>query len=135
MINYFKYLLLLITHVGVLWVSAQQPYFRNYTVNDGLASPNVYHAFQDSKGFIWFGTEEGVSMYNGYEFINYTTDDGLSDNEVFTIHEDSQGRIWFLTFNGSPSYYLNGKIYSRLIKEVLAKATASGYLTTFLEEK
>lgn len=77
---------------------------------EGLNSNVVYCTIQDSKGFIWAGTEAGVVRYDGHKLIHYTIDDGLTDNDVFQIHEDSKGRLWFLTNNGGPCIYENGKI-------------------------
>ncbi len=64
-------------------------------VNDGLPSNFVYTSFQDSKGFLWFGTNKGVSKYDGQHFINYS----LAYNSVSKITEDRSGNIWFIGFN------------------------------------
>lgn len=47
------------------------------TTRDGLAQMQVVCAFQDADGYIWFGTKDGVSRYDGVSFSNYTTDQGL----------------------------------------------------------
>lgn len=88
------------------------PVFRQYTVEDGLPSSEVYQVKQDSKGYIWFATGNGVSRFDGYEFKNFSLEDGLLDNTVFEIFEDSRGRIWFLPLSCRLSYYENGKIHS-----------------------
>ncbi|PCH66013.1 MAG: hypothetical protein COC01_09010, partial [Bacteroidetes bacterium] len=80
-----------------LFTYSQNPYFKNYTVDDGLAGEIVYRVLQDREGYIWFATETGVSRYDGNRFVNYTAENGLSANEVLKIFEDSKGRIWFLT--------------------------------------
>src|ERR1041385_5109407 len=67
---------------------------RNYNVENGLPSPEVYGTLQDSKGYMWFATDMGVSRYNGYEFKNLSTENGLPDNTLFGFCEDSKGRIW-----------------------------------------
>jgi len=69
----------------------------NFTTKDGLPSNEVYCVFQDSKGFIWVGTDRGVARFDGYEFVVFTAEDGLTDNVVFRIAEDSSGNIWFVT--------------------------------------
>jgi len=83
---------------------------RHYTVADGLPSNEVYHVFQDSKGYIWFGTDNGVARYNGDEFRVYTKRDGLTDNTVFEIFEDSNGEIWFIGISGQLSIYSDNSI-------------------------
>jgi two-component sensor histidine kinase len=67
---------------------------------------------QDSKGYIWVGTEAGAARYDGYKFTFFTMEDGLTDNDVFQIHEDHKGRLWFLTNKGKPCFYENGSIYN-----------------------
>lgn len=87
-----------------------QPFYRHYTVDDGLPSNEVYHVFQDSKGYIWFATNNGVSRFDGSKFENFDMDSGLPDNVVFEIYEDYKGRIWFVTYSCLLSYYENGAI-------------------------
>ena len=62
-----------------------EAYKINFGVNDGLPSSECYEIIQDSKGYIWFGTDRGVVKYNGYEFITYTTKEGLNNNVVFYL--------------------------------------------------
>lgn len=112
----------------------QELYFRHFDVKDGLASSTVYHAFQDSKGFIWFGTDAGVSRYNGYTFENFSIKDGLSDNEVFEIFEDSKQRIWFRTFNGKISYFYRGIFYNSLNTPLLELLDFPSTLTCIMED-
>lgn len=92
--------------------NSAEPVFRKYTVDEGLPSSTIYHAFQDSKGYIWFATGSGVSRYNGYRFENFDLQSGLVDNEVFEIYEDYKHRIWFIPMSGKLSYFENDKIVS-----------------------
>jgi ligand-binding sensor domain-containing protein/two-component sensor histidine kinase len=80
--------------------SAQQLSLRRYGVAQGLAHNSVHCIYQDSKGYMWFGTSEGLSRFDGYRFTNYTTRDGLEHNNVFDITEDRKGRLWFATSKG-----------------------------------
>ena len=89
-----------------------EPVYRKYTVDDGLPSSTIYHVLQDSKGYIWFATANGVSRYNGYKFENFDLQSGLVDNEVFEIYEDYKHRIWFIPMSGKLSYFENDKIVS-----------------------
>lgn len=56
----------------------------------------------DSRGFIWFGTQDGVNVWNTDEqkLYSFYTEDGLVNNSIFSIHEDYQQRIWLSTANG-----------------------------------
>ena len=61
--------LLLILIPGSL--AAQDDYvrFKRITINDGLSLSSVYDIYQDSKGFMWFGTEDGLNKYDGINYI------------------------------------------------------------------
>lgn len=93
--------------------SAQTLSYSQYSIKDGLAGNQVYSICQDHQGFLWFGTETGVSRYDGTRFKNYTIKDGLPDNAIFKLHTDSRGRVWMLPFNKSICYFFNGKIYNQ----------------------
>lgn len=86
-------------------IQAQNPKYLQFAVNEGLPSNEVYHVLQDSKGYLWFSTDKGVSRYDGYDFTNFTTDDGLTDNTVFFSYEDEEGNIWFLSYSPRLCYY------------------------------
>lgn len=95
-------------------VSGQDYSLRNFTVKDGLPSQEVYCALQDRKGQLWFGSDAGVSVYNGFHFTNYSTRDGLLDNSVFAMCEDSLDRIWFGTLNRKLFYHSNNRFLPAL---------------------
>lgn len=93
-------------------VSAQylQPSFKNYTVDDGLPSSEVYVAIQDHDGYMWFGTDNGLSRFDGYEFKNYGTKDGLKSPVIFDLKIDEEGTLWICTMTGFVYKYQNEKI-------------------------
>ncbi len=90
-------------------VSAQQKefIFKNFTQEEGLPSNETYCVFEDSRHFIWIGTDYGVVRYNGNKFETFN----LPDNVIFKIREDSKGRIWFFTRKAQLAYFENEKIY------------------------
>jgi hypothetical protein len=65
-----------------------------------LAGNNVRAILQDKEGAIWFGTNGGVSRFEGESWKTYTTKDGLAGNWVDAIIQDKEGAIWFGTDNG-----------------------------------
>lgn len=73
---------------------AQSYSFRNYNVEDGVSHPFIYDIEQDSKGYLWLATGEGLSKFDGFHFKNYFTNHGLSENFVSTLHQDAQGNLW-----------------------------------------
>ncbi len=85
---------------------------KHFNTEDGLPSPEVYNMLQDSKGYMWFATDMGISRYNGYEFKNFSTENGLPDNSVFGLSEDDKGRIWIRSLSGKLAYILNDSIYT-----------------------
>jgi two-component system sensor histidine kinase ChiS len=78
--------------------------FKHLSSPEGLSQNTVYTIFQDSKGLMWFGTQDGLNKYDGYEFTVYRHDpqiaDSLSNNEIFAIFEDSQSTLWIGTAKG-----------------------------------
>ena len=73
--------------------------FENYSVEEGLPSPEVYDIIQDDYGYLWFATDHGISRYNGYEFENFGLTDGITNNTVFKFFKLKNGEIWCNTFN------------------------------------
>lgn len=114
-------------------VSAQQLYFQHLGISEGLESNTVYCAFQDKEGYLWFGTDLGVSRFNGYDFENFNFEDGLTGNEVFNIYQDTKGRLWFLSFNGEFSFYKDGKFYNSSNHPLLAKLHCDAFHTFLFE--
>ena len=66
---------------------------RTYTMADGLVHSSVRSIYQDHKGCLWFGTNEGLSRFDGYGFVNYDRRDGLPHVFINHITEDRQGRL------------------------------------------
>ena len=69
--------------------------WKHFTTLDGLVDNAVWSVHQDNDGVMWFGTERGVSKYDGKGFTTFTEKDGLADNNVYTIHQDADGVMWF----------------------------------------
>lgn len=82
-----KLFLLFLFAAAFCCVQSQQILFNTYTVQNGLVANPVRTVFQDSKGFIWIATWEGVSKYDGYRFTNFSTANGLSHNLVNDFFE------------------------------------------------
>lgn len=75
--------------------------FKNISMADGLSQTIIFCMIQDSKGFIWFGTQDGLNKYDGYNFTVYKPDpddpNSLSDNIIDDLCEDRSGVIWVAT--------------------------------------
>ncbi|HEU4719034.1 MAG TPA: PAS domain S-box protein [Bacteroidia bacterium] len=72
-------------------VSAQQYNYLHYSVNNGLPQARIYSEFQDSRGYLWIGTEGGVSRFDGHEFETFSVDNGFPASTVTAINEDNEG--------------------------------------------
>jgi ligand-binding sensor domain-containing protein len=75
----------------------QQPSFRIFSTQDGLVRNWVTKIHRDSKGYLWFCTVEGISLFDGYRFTNFSTRDGLPSRLVSDMIETSRGDHWFAT--------------------------------------
>jgi len=87
--------------------NSQTYYFDNYSVKQGLSQSTVRVTFQDSEGYVWLGTQSGVSRFDGVNFINYNVNDGLAGNSVRSIIEDSTGALWLGHSGGGISKFQN----------------------------
>ncbi|MDI6802493.1 MAG: two-component regulator propeller domain-containing protein [Bacteroidota bacterium] len=78
--------------------------FDRLTVNDGLSQSTVNAILQDRYGYMWFGTQDGLNRYDGYDFVVYKHDKddstSISDNWIWYIYEDQAGEMWVGTYNG-----------------------------------
>ncbi len=78
--------------------------FDHLNIEEGLSQSSVNAILQDSRGFIWFGTEDGLNRYDGYTFKIYKPDpdslNGISDRWITSIVEDEEGYLWIGTRQG-----------------------------------
>ena len=87
-------------------VAQQQHHFRfgHLGTASGLSQSSVLAIFQDSRGFMWFGTRDGLNKYDGYAFTVYKhyagSGNSLSHNTVQYIAEDADGNLWLATWGG-----------------------------------
>ncbi|MFT3753133.1 MAG: two-component regulator propeller domain-containing protein [Paludibacter sp.] len=100
-----KFHLILLLIIGPFLAHSQvQIQFSHFSVDDGLSENNVMSMFQDKKGFMWFGTYDGLNKYDGYTFRNFkgtkNHDFSLVNYRVDKIKEDRDGYLWILTYDG-----------------------------------
>ncbi len=80
-------------------------HWQTYDETDGLAFRSILSMLQDRDGNLWFGTNRGVSRYEGQTWTTFTTEDGLGHNYVPSILLDRGGNLWFGTWAGGVSRY------------------------------
>jgi ligand-binding sensor domain-containing protein len=78
--------------------------FRRLSTGNGLSQSNVTCILQDARGFLWFGTQDGLNRYDGYQFTVFRNDPAdstsLPNNYIKAIKEDREGTIWVGTWGG-----------------------------------
>jgi ligand-binding sensor domain-containing protein/serine phosphatase RsbU (regulator of sigma subunit) len=91
------FLISLLFFAGITGYS-QQYNLKVYGTRDGLANSIVKAIYMDSKGYLWFGTQGGLSRFDGQTFVNYSDKDGLPGNDITCVTEDKLGNIWIGTY-------------------------------------
>ncbi|MBI3416083.1 MAG: hypothetical protein HY043_12360, partial [Verrucomicrobia bacterium] len=66
----------------------------HFTIEDGLISNDVNGISSGQDGAVWFGTQQGLSRYDGVQFANFTKRDGLPANRIEAVHADVNGTVW-----------------------------------------
>lgn len=84
----------------------------NYNENNGLPSNLIYRITQDSKGFIWIGTNNGLVKYNGNKFTTFTTANGLQLNSVWNMFPTPDGKLWFVSKAAKIGYIENDSVHT-----------------------
>jgi len=97
-------ILIVLSQSANVYAQGVQSTIEQITVEDGLSQSGVFAMLQDSQGFMWFGTQDGLNKYDGYNFTVYKYNEqesnSLSDNFILSLYEDKSGSIWVGTENG-----------------------------------
>lgn len=109
-------------------IFAQDFYFDNFGVNEGIPDSKVKAIVQSDDGYIWLGTASGLSRFDGNTFTNYTVEDGVSPLGVSKLFIDSHKNIWIGHFAGGVTVYRNNKF------ETIRLDSVSGDITDFVED-
>ncbi|MCW2120943.1 two-component regulator propeller domain-containing protein [Flavobacterium sp. 7A] len=96
-------IVLLILNTATIY-SQKKNAFIHLTTENGLSQSDVNTVFQDSHGFMWFGTHDGLNKYDGYNFTVYNpilnNDKSISSNLIWDIVDDVKGNLWIGTTGG-----------------------------------
>jgi diguanylate cyclase (GGDEF)-like protein len=85
---------------GALSLWAQHYSFQPYTDENGLTNLVVHCLLQDSAGFIWVGTENGLFRYDGHQFVAFSREQGLRNVMISSLHETADGVLWVASYAG-----------------------------------
>ncbi|WP_069659222.1 hybrid sensor histidine kinase/response regulator transcription factor [Arcticibacter eurypsychrophilus] len=101
----FLYLTLITAFITLRGVSQSSThYFKNYQVADGLSSNTITAITQDKKGFMWFGSRNGLNRFDGNKFKVFKNKlldpTSLGSNSILSLHEDEKQQLWVGTYRG-----------------------------------
>ncbi|ATP56857.1 hybrid sensor histidine kinase/response regulator [Pedobacter ginsengisoli] len=104
-----KFLFILSILIGTVVSTLGQSYtFRHYQVENGLSYNSVICSLQDKKGFLWFGTKDGLNRFDGYTFKIFRNDPdnpkSIGNNFIHSLYEDKDQNIWVGTLIGLYRY-------------------------------
>jgi ligand-binding sensor domain-containing protein/signal transduction histidine kinase/DNA-binding response OmpR family regulator len=92
-------------------------YFRHFGVENGLPQNTVACISQDRQGFMWFGTKDGLSRYDGYTFRNFKYDkedkNSIGNNFIRSIYQAENGDMWVGTDIGVYIYHPDTENFTR----------------------
>lgn len=99
----FIYLLILLC-CTICKIDAQPPHtFTQYKTSDGLYQKTIMHILQDTKGFIWFATWDGIYKFDGYHFKNYKNrkgnNNGFNNSRIDYLAEGEQSYLWMISYD------------------------------------
>jgi len=111
-------------------LKAQDVSFRHLTVEDGLSQNTINCIYQDHYGFMWFGTQDGLNCYDGYEFLTYRSvpedSTSLSHNWIWDVIEDDSHNLWIATWNGLTKYDRSLGAFQRFLPDSSDQRSISG---------
>ncbi len=109
-------LFLVLWQGGLSSLITQEITFNHVSIEDGLSQSTINCAFQDHRGFMWFGTQDGLNSFDGYNFVIYrhdpTDSTSISNNWIQSIFEDRTGSLWVGTGSGLNLYDPRTKTFS-----------------------
>jgi len=97
-------LLFLISAANAGFAQGSSYYFKNYQVYNGLSSNTITSILQDRKGFMWFGSRNGLNRFDGNMFRVFRNNPAdtasIGSNSIFSLYEDHDQQLWVGTYKG-----------------------------------
>ena len=114
--------------------------FKNVSSENELLSQTVLCMVQDSKGYMWFGTLEGLHKYDGYKYTYYRHDpadsSGISSNYIYDLYTDRSGNLYIGTLKGVDIYNYEKDNFSHIdINGPKNKRLSNNIVRSFHEDK
>lgn len=136
--KYF-FILFILFFIDISASFAQKPElnFKHISTETGLSNSTIEAICQDHRGFIWFGTRDGLNRYDGYQMTVYRTDTdstSISDNYIRYIYEDRQKTLWIATNNGLNKYDETTNRFTRYKHDSRDRNSISSNIVTCIYE-
>src|SRR6476469_1452082 len=100
----FTFIVILTCYINVACAQFGDIRFGSLTTKDGLSKNWIFNIFQDSRGFMWFCTKDGLNRYDGAKFTTYISNPldstTLNSSDIQKICEDRNGDLWVITKSG-----------------------------------
>ncbi len=116
----------------------QSFYFERLTVDNGLSQGRVICMFQDRRGFMWFGTEEGLNRFDGISVKSYKNSRDmhtLPSNYIEALYEDREGTLWVGTKSGLAKYDRVSETFTRYQSSSSdATSLPANYVTSIVDD-
>ena len=116
-----------------------QFHFRHYNIENGISANNISALLQDQKGFIWIGTDNGLSRFDGNQFTFYQKSNplysGLHANSINTICETNSNELWLGTENGVFIYNQVKDTFTPFTKQTNDKTSITSWITHIIQDK
>ena len=123
---------------STVYCQQQNLKFVHLDINSGMSQNNVAAVLQDSRGFMWFGTRDGLNKYDGYKFTLYRNDAtdsaSIGNNFITDIIEDSRGNMWVATSGGLDKYNRQTDRFTHYKNQPGNSSSLSSNLVTCLAE-
>ncbi|MBL7890148.1 MAG: SpoIIE family protein phosphatase [Bacteroidia bacterium] len=134
-------LLFILLFWGNVSLFAQELKFAHITAEQGLSMGAVNCVLQDSRGFMWFGTQDGLNKYDGYSITvykhNQLDSNSLSNNFIYSLFEDKSGVLWIGTNGGGLDAFnlSTGKFTHYISKQNSKNSLSNNNVRAILEDK
>lgn len=135
------YLLFIFLGYGAVYAQKDKISFKHLTVEDGLSQSSVLSIAQDSMGFMWFGTKDGLNKYNTRNFEIYKKEKGKrssisSAQNINVLLTDSKGNLWVGTQKGLNKYLPESNSFKRFLHDPKQKNSIShNIIRSLFEDK
>ncbi len=135
--NIIAFILLWVTQIN--WAQSVLSHFEYLTISEGLPHNTVYCSLQDKNGFIWFGTQDGLARYDGYECRTFRQSEedtvGFLGKSIHSILEDKKGNLWIGTqTNGINFRDINTGKFKNLGNNDAFKSISKNWINAIVED-